>query len=336
MTVSKSFLILAAFLALGAQTTQEPEPQVTIRKQVDLVLVDLLLTDARGDTLKGLRSKDVELLDENAPQEIVHFSQDEIPLAIALVVDVSGSMQPGMEPLRKGLIRALPSLKAEDRAALFSFEGSSKLHVKLTHDFDKIGKKIAGFRAAGWTNINDAVYEAAKYLQEEAPQARRVVLLVSDAFPTVDGKKPVQEELLVSEAALFVIRVPLWIDDKYYHREHLTQLASMGIALDVGRLRIVDDLAAASGGLVMDVKRPEGIQPSVEHMIQMLKTRYTLGFYPNPKGTPGSVRRIDLQLKNVAIGRGMPGTILAFRNRYRVPPEPTKPSRRPREDQKQP
>jgi hypothetical protein len=86
----------------------------------------------------------------------------------------------------------------------------------------------------------------------------------------------------------------------------------------------------------MDVKRPEGIQPAVEHMIQMLKTRYTLGFYPNPAGKPGSIRRIDLQLKNKEIEGGMPGTVLAFRNRYRVPPENAESSRGTRGNRKRP
>ena len=83
---------------------------------------------------------------------------------------------------------------------------------------------------------------------------------------------------------------------------------------------MVDELAEGSGGLVMDVTRPEGIQTSVEHMIQMLKTRYTLGFYPNPAGKPGSIRKIEVRLKNEDIKLGLPDTVLGYRNRYRVPP----------------
>lgn len=317
----------ATLLFPAALPWQEPGPQVTIRKQVDLVMLDLLLTDAKGGSLTGLRAKDIQLLDEMTPQEIAHFSQDEIPLAIAILVDISGSMRPGMQPLRKGLIQALPTLKPDDRVALFSFDQGAKLRVKLTHDFAQIAKKVTGFKAGGWTNINDAIYKAAEYLREDAPHARRVVLLISDTFPSENGKKPAGDELLASEAALFVIRVPFWIDNKYFTKEDFEPLTSQGLFAALGQ-SLVDQLASASGGVVLDVKRPEGIEAAIEKTIQILKTRYTLGFYPNPPGKPGSIRKIELRLKTGDIVRAMPGAILGYRNRYRVPPlETPKPPR---------
>jgi len=307
---------------------QEPEPQVTIRKRVDLVLVDILLTDAKGNTLRGLQAKDFEILDEKIPQEIHHFSQDEIPLAIALVVDVSGSMEPGMERLRQGLIHALPTLKPEDKVALFSFNEQAMQRLALTREFGQIARTIGGFYARGETNINDAVYEAAEYLRQAAPLARRIIILVTDAFPTFQGDKPVQEALLGSEAALFAIRVPFWLGDKYFSREELEQLVSAGYRTNLSAMHLVDQLAAESGGLVVDVKKPERIEPAVERMIQILKKRYTLGYYPNPGGTPGSIRGIEVQIRNQQIDEILPGAFPVYRNRYRVPPlETPKPPR---------
>lgn len=313
-------------LSLGVEAQQESSSASRIRKRVDLVLVDLLLTDAKGNALNGLRAHDLKILDENNPQEIAHFSQDEIPLAIALLVDASGSMQPGMEPLRQGLTRALPTLKSEDRVALFSFDRVPTRHVPMTSDFESLTEKIRSFHASGSTNITEAIYRAAEYLRGiSGRDARRVIVLVSDTIPTDTSKKPVESALLESEVALFCIRVPFWIGSKYFSRDHMDQLHSMGSELVSGAY-MVDQLAAASGGLVIDVKRPEGIQAVVEHMFRMLKTRYTLGFYPSPPGEPGSIRRIEIRLRNAEIERAMPGTIFSYRNRYRVPPEPAKPS----------
>jgi hypothetical protein len=67
-----------------------------------------------------------------------------------------------------------------------------------------------------------------------------------------------------------------------------------------------------------------------------LKKRYTLGYYPNPGGTPGSIRGIEVRIRNQQIDEILPGAFLVYRNRYRVPPETAEPSRKASGGRKRP
>lgn len=309
-------LSMIALFARGAHTSQS-----AIRVKVDLVLVDVVVSDPKGNTVNGLRAENFELLDEAKPQQVVHLSQDEIPLAIALVVDVSSSMDPIIGPLRNGLTRALPSLKPEDRVALFTFAEGVRIELPLIRDRDKIVKRIAGLQVGGLTNLNGAIHEATYYLRSRAPQGRPVIVLVSDHGDNsqeIPGSMPavvVEKKLLESEIALFSIHV-VW------HLRQTRALAQEACPPKEAAPWSVDvyKLAADSGGFIVDVHKPESVQSAVESLFQILKTRYTLGFYPNPPGEPGSIRRIEVRLKNDQIERILPGAFLNFRSRYRVPP----------------
>ena len=66
---------------------------------------------------------------EGAQQQVAHFSRDQLPLAVALVVDLSGSIQPFLRPLRYATLTALKTLKPEDQVALITdgrFSGGTR------------------------------------------------------------------------------------------------------------------------------------------------------------------------------------------------------------------
>jgi hypothetical protein len=116
----------------------------------------------------------------------------------------------------------------------------------------------------------------------------------------------VERAVIESEVALFGI--------------HPKSLALRPIQIYAGTVD-VEKLAANSGGFVVHLRRPEGIQAAVESLFQILKTRYTLGFYPASAGKPGSTRHLSIRLKNNQIEAALPGAILRYRKQYRVPTE---------------
>ena len=300
----------------GGQAQQAPKPQTTIRKQVNLVLVDVIVTDPKGTIVSGLRANDFEILDEDIPQEVVHLSQDEIPLAIALVLDASGSMHSSMKPIQNALVRALPTLKSEDRVALFDFADSSDLLVGLTNDIRSIVRRIPDSTAPeGATNINEAIYNATDYLRKKAPLGRRVIVLLSDTIHSYDGlftsPKEVERSLLQSEIALFGIREGIVVRTD---------------AIDPKSVD-VDRLAVESGGFMINLHSPNGYQAAFESLIKILKTRYTLSFYPNTAGKPGSTRHLKVRLKNTELQTALPNVVLRYRTKYVVPREKTPKSR---------
>ncbi|MCL5286462.1 MAG: VWA domain-containing protein [Acidobacteria bacterium] len=280
---------MAGWGAASSAPTQEVQEQIpTIKKEVRLVLVEATVKDKGGKAMKILKQEDFLLFEEGQAQEIAHFSQDQLPLAVAMVVDLSGSIQPFLRPLRYASMSALKALKKEDEVALFTFTQYVDRRVDLTHDKLSVSDQIEFFEAGGATNINDGVYEAAKYLLEKAPAARRVIVLVSDNVPTAGGYSPndVLNEALEADAAVYSLKVP--------GRNPIGAKA-----LSVGRgLVNVKKLCEETGGEIFEVEKEGSLYLAFAALIERLKTRYTLGFYPgsNVNATERKLRKLEVKL----------------------------------------
>lgn len=300
--------VIAALSALvwsaAAQDIQAP----VLRKEVSLVLVEATVKDRAGRVKNGLKQEDFLLYDAGQQQNVAHFSQDQIPLAVALVVDLSGSIQPFLKPLRYASKTALKTLKAEDEVALFTFTQSPELRIELTKDKPGVGEEIESFNAGGGTNINDAVFEAARYLNEERPAARRVIILVSDNVATGDsrrGSKEVIDEALAADAAVYNVRVP----------GNNPALGRVMQKMTRGHVS-VKELTEATGGEMFDVEKQGSLFIALQAVIERLKTRYTLGFYPPGGAQDGAFHPLELKLGPTFGRKGSDYLIVSKRGYY--------------------
>jgi Ca-activated chloride channel family protein len=280
--------VLALLGALPPAAQQSPEPR--IKADVNLVLLDATVKDKAGQIMAGLQKDDFRLDQEGRAQEIAHFSHDQLPLAVAMVVQQNNWVQPFLAPLRYATLSVLKALKPEDQVALFTFNDDVQRRVDLTHDKRQVADQIIASGRGMGTNINDAIYQAAAYLRETAPAARRVILLVSDNMPAECKKRASHEQVLdtalAADATVYSLKLPyrgpfmMIIGDKLI--EHWL--------VNVGKL------TAETGGEVIDLEKEGSLYLAFQTILTRLKTRYTLGFYPNPKTEDGSFHRLNLQL----------------------------------------
>ncbi|MBI3670535.1 MAG: VWA domain-containing protein [Acidobacteria bacterium] len=296
-------LVFATLLSARAQEPGEPK----IRVDVNLVLLEATVKDKAGRVMKDLKKEDF-LIDENGvPQKVAHFSRDQLPLAVALVVDLSGSIKPFLKPLRYATQTALKALKPEDEVALFTFSSQVEERVPLTRDKREVSDQIQSFSAEGGTNINRAIYDAARYLREAAPAARRVIVLVSDNVPTAnDGvsAQAVAGAALEADAAVYGLKVP-------GDNPLAARMASAGRGfVNVGKL------TAETGGEIFEVEREGSLFLAFQSLIERLKTRYTLGFYPTQTLQDGSFRRLNLRLQPNFGGKGRDYVVLSKTGYY--------------------
>jgi VWFA-related protein len=289
--------LLVALVLFPGYTSPSQEPAQTkskqqesfprIRVDVGLLLVEATVEDSRSNTIDTLESKDFVLLEDGVAQSVVHFSRDALPLAVVLLVDVSSSMTHLMGPMREAALSALGRLKPEDRVALFTFSDSAKLRTPLTKDKELLAESIEKFAAEDGTRIHEALHQAAQYLRKEAPQERRVIILVSDDYSYEVEARPAKKllrELLETNATLYNLKVgpnPARASREVLARNDVVQ---------------VPKLAAQTGGVIIQLNKIEGFTMALETLISIVKTRYTLGFYP-ARASDGKYHKLDLRLQ---------------------------------------
>ncbi len=94
----------------GAQ--DQDQDQSTIRVDVNLVLLEATVKNKSGQIMSGLKKEDFIVKEDGATQKIMHFSQDQLPLDVALILDVSDSMKPFLGPLHDAASTALDTPQA--------------------------------------------------------------------------------------------------------------------------------------------------------------------------------------------------------------------------------
>ena len=120
----------------------QEQPQGIIRVGVNLVLLDATVKNKSGQIMADLKKEDFEVREDGVVQKLDVFSRDELPLEVALVLDLSDSIGPFLGPLRDAATTALAALKPDDEVALFTFSTEAQLRVPFTKDKSKIAEEM--------------------------------------------------------------------------------------------------------------------------------------------------------------------------------------------------
>ena len=278
-----------------------------------MVLVEVTVRDDKGRIVNDLKQEDFRMFEDGVEQQIRYFSRDELPLAIALVVDGSGSVSPLLNELHRAAYETLSQLKPEDQVALYAFAAHPERLVDLTSDQKSIAQGITGIGSEGGTNIADALYESIEYLGQEARERRHAVIMVSDNQPTAKGEFSGEDVIrLALETQTIVYSV------RFGHER-------LGGTLDepgwIPGARWVNQIMFETGGEIIDMAAVGSAQKAMAAVIARLKQRYTLGYHSSNPGRDRAFRQIDVRLSDRAQDPKHPYRIRA-RSGYYTAPEP--------------
>jgi len=298
--VLASGFLLPVFQVSGYGQSQD---QSVIRVGVNLVLVDATVKTKGGQIMADLKKENFEVREDGAVQKLDVFSRDELPLEVALVLDLSDSIGPFLGPLRDAATTALAALKPDDEVALFTFSTEAQLRVPFTKDKTEIAKQINAFHAGGATNINDGIFIASENLLKTPPKGRRVIILISDDVGTDaggQGTRDIVTEAIAADAVLYNLKIP------GYNPPQTLFAASMIPGL-VNVRKVMDQ----TGGELFDVQDVAHLDPVFRALIQRIKTRYTLGYYTNASAALGKPHKLDVRLASSFGKKGKDYVILS-------------------------
>ncbi len=188
-----AFCFITFALPTFAQT---PKPTATpppiddgeiIKVESRLVVVPVSVTDAAGQPVLGLKTKDFQILEENRSQEIAEVSDAEkVPLEIALLFDISASTDSMFQFELDTASQFLKEvMRPEDHATIFTI-GERPIMVQARDSADMSQISIKSIQPTKQqTAFYDSVRFAANYIQQNSPQGRRKVLVtISDGDDT--------------------------------------------------------------------------------------------------------------------------------------------------------
>lgn len=303
-TWPKVCLLLA--LMFGATIpafSQEPPAQSTeiVKINTDLVVLDAqVLRKKGGQAITSLRREDFLLAEDGVPQEIVHFSQDRLPLSILLLLDLSASVRPVIQEIRNGALQALDHLRPEDEVALMTFADQTRLLQDFTRDrkaiVDQISRTLEKSFVGVGTSIHTSLYEAVLQMDKAHDKlSRRVIIVVTDNIATMHTFtnptiSEVNERLLENNTVVCGLVIG-------GESSKTLRMFMRGRGEKYNWTVRVDEFAEPTGGEVM-IADTATINQRLTDLISHLRTRYSIGYTPSQATRDGKFHKISLSVRN--------------------------------------
>jgi len=275
--------LLLIGLALGPGWAQEP----VIRLDAPLVLLNVTVTGGDGHYVSKLSARDFTILEDGRPQPIAHFSAEETPFAIAILLDVSRSMERTLRLARAAARSFVHGLRENDVFALYAF-ATRWAQIQPFGSYPEIEPEVWALEAEGYTALYDCVVGTARDLAKR-PEKRRAILLLSDGADTA-SRASLDDALREALAANVTIYAVDLMDE------------ASASAADAVRARMaLRALSEQTGGRY--IRDPGGAQmyATFQAIVHELGHQYTLGYYPTWERRDGRWRRIEVRVARAGV-----------------------------------
>ena len=187
-TVILAALIAVAALTAAAQQNDTDETLPSFRAGVDVVSLNVTVTDADNRFITDLDREHFQIFEDGVLQEITFFSRARLPIALSVLIDTSASMDKRMRTAQEAAIGFSRSLGPDDLAEIIDFDGRVEILQNFTNDLELLGDAIRRTSAGGSTSLYNALYVALKDLSKAplrpSEVRRQAIVMLSDGEDT--------------------------------------------------------------------------------------------------------------------------------------------------------
>lgn len=149
------------------------------RTEAKEVVLHATVVDERNHLVMNLAKPDFTVYENDKPQQIKGFGQQDFPVAMGIVIDNSGSMREKRDQVNKAAINLVKSSNPDDEVFVVNFNDEFYLDQDFTSDIKKLQAALEHVETRGGTALYDAVIASADYLVKSKLQ-RKVLFVVTD------------------------------------------------------------------------------------------------------------------------------------------------------------
>jgi Ca-activated chloride channel homolog len=314
--------------SVGSQGSQEAQG-FKFKSGVELINVTATVSDSSGRFVSGLQQEDFQLWEDEAPQQVTHFSAERVPVSLGLLLDTSQSMAgEKFDSARAALDRFLASLSSpDDEFFLMRFSSAPALLQGWTPDRDRIDRALARVTPGGGTAMYDAIAQSVP-MTRAARNRKKALVIISDGNDMTSATRPNEVHRIIRESEALIYAVGIDCSGVSTYRRPLYQqrggypmpfpfpmpggrrggyppppppngqhrFMRCSDPVDVLALR---DLTDDSGGRTEIVKDSQNLNPATSGIADELSKQYYLG-YPSLGKKDGRWHSIRVEVRNKA------------------------------------
>jgi Ca-activated chloride channel family protein len=266
----------------------------------DLVVLNVTLTDIYGRYVTGINKDAFTVLDDKQPQQITFFSDEDVPVSLGVIFDVSGSMSgEKISKAREALRHFIDTSHDSDEYFLIGFNSRAQLLMDKTRNSDALLDKLTFVQTKGQTALYDACYLGVNRVTRGV-HPKRAILLISDGQDNSSRYTFSELRKMLKETDVLIYAIGIL--DKGSPSE-----------LDVGGQAILDELASVSGGKAFFPNSPAEMNEIFERIAIELRHQYSIGYKPATFTNDGRWHRLKVKVQPP---RGLPHLYVRAKDGY--------------------
>jgi len=268
-------------------SAQEEQGGFVFHKQVEEVVLHATVVDDKQRMVTNLEKTAFTVLEDGRQQNIVSFRHEDIPVAMGIVIDNSGSMREKRDKVNKAAINLVKSSNPQDEVFIVNFNDEYYLDQDFTADITKMKEALEKVDTRGGTALYDAVVASADHLKKNAKLEKRVLFVVTDGE---DNESQETLELAIrrlqEENGPTVYAIGLLGEEKQKRARKALQF-----------------IAEKTGGIAFFPKSLDEVDSISRNIARDIRNQYTLGYKPTNPKSAGGYRTIKVDAKAKGYGK---------------------------------
>lgn len=316
-------LLGVLFCFSSEQAKKQKEQAPSIRVQVEMVSLPVVVTTQAGKRITDLEKQDFEVFEDGVLQEIAGFSPVEEPFSVALLLDTSGSTELRLAQIQNESINFVKLLHPDDSVAVLSFAQDVNLHEDFSLDRNRNARGIKETRPGGSTVLYEGVWLALEEVLKPIKE-RTALVLFTDGVDTASRTASMKETLELAKETRAVIYCIYFNTEGDSIRRSMQGPNIGGYPLpgptiggypgpttggryppmgggqtgnySAGRSYLAN-LSEHSGGMVFDALVMDNLGVAFEQIAKELSSQYSIGYYSRNANRDGKFRKIVVKVK---------------------------------------
>jgi len=256
------------------------------KKEVEEVVVHATVMDDKNHLVTNLDKSAFTVFENNQPQTISSFRHEDIPVAMGIVIDNSGSMREKRDKVNKAALNLVRSSNPQDQVFVVNFNDEYYLDQDFTSNINKLREALEKVEARGGTALYDAILASANHLKESKLQ-KKILFVVTDGEDNA-SRNSLEETVrkLQEENGPTVYAIGLLGEEKARRAR-----------------RALETIAQRTGGIAFlprTLDEVDQISSSVAHDI---RNQYTIGYKPTTPKSIGGYRAIHVEAHAKGYGK---------------------------------
>jgi Ca-activated chloride channel homolog len=279
---------------LESKIPQEPKQSgdkgYTIGVNVDLVLMYTSVFDKNGRFISGLKKENFKLYEDGIEQKVTTFSQEDVPVSMGILLDLSGSMRGKIDQVNKAALAFIKASNPQDQVFLVGFNDEVELLQDFTSDIDEITDALDNTVVTGGTAAYDAIYLGVQKAHSGSKPKKALVVITDgedrDSYYKLDELLAKVQE---SDVQVFCVGFLNAVGDKGLFGRWSKSVPEKA-------REALQKIADETGGKAFFPDKLTDIHTVVAEIASELRSQYSIGYFSSNSARDGSFRRVKIEI----------------------------------------